>query len=390
MSYHKKPEKVGRQRTEGRKRMAEHRRRKGRLRSGFTTGTAAAAAAKVAVAALLEGRIPSAVKISLPAGEDIEIPVHSCSVTDESSAVCTVIKDAGDDPDVTHRAEIGAKVWLSDTQEHIVITGGRGVGRVTRPGLAVLPGNPAINPGPQKMIKRSVRQAIDSYRKQCGVHVEIFVPKGEEIAARTLNARLGIIGGISILGTTGVVKPMSHKAYIATIASAMSVARASGMDTVVCATGRRSERYAMQHFPELAEPAFIQVGDYFEKSMKLAAENRFKNIVLAVFFGKAVKMARGDPHTHAARSLMGLDHTARRAEKIHGSRRLAERIAACNTAREAFFLIRENCPAIFEDTAEAMILSAQKFAGNTPRVRAVIFNYEGGAAADVIGGREAL
>ncbi|MFW6080357.1 MAG: cobalt-precorrin-5B (C(1))-methyltransferase CbiD [Desulfosalsimonas sp.] len=370
--------------------MSGERRQKRRLRWGFTTGTAAAAAAKAAGLVLLEGRIPSAVKISLPAGYDIEIPVHSCSITNESSAVCTVIKDAGDDPDATHGAEIGAKVRLSAAHDGIVITGGTGVGQVTRPGLEVAPGEPAINPGPQKIITQSLNEVLNAHSGKTGLHAEIFVPRGEKIATRTLNARLGIIGGISILGTTGVVKPMSHEAYVATISSAMSVAGASGTDTVVCATGRRSERYAMEMFAGLAEPAFVQIGDYFEKSMKLAAKNGFKKIVLAVFFGKAVKMAQGTPHTHAAKSRMGLDQLAEWAVRISGDTGLAEKIASSNTARQAFFMIRKTCPALLEHTAERMILSAADFSKARAGIRAVIFDYEGGAAADIVRTREEL
>ncbi|MFP4453717.1 MAG: cobalt-precorrin-5B (C(1))-methyltransferase CbiD [Desulfobacterales bacterium] len=361
----------------------KNRDQKKRLRSGFTTGCAAAAAAKAAVLALLDTHTPSVVDISLLTGDSLKIAVHKCSITNASTAAATVIKDAGDDPDVTNRAEIGARVRLRQNTRDLIITGGHGVGTVTRPGLEISPGNAAINPGPVKMITQSVKQALDSFSDLRGAEIKIFVPRGEEIAARTLNARLGITGGISILGTTGVVKPMSHEAYIATIASGMSVAAACKTGSVICTTGRRSERYSQALFPEKAERAFVQIGDYFEKSMKLAVKNGFSSVVLAVFFGKAVKIAQGAPHTHAARSRMGLDKLSSWVLACCGDNRLAQEVADSNTARQAFFIIRENCPEVFKDIAERMICAAQNFAGCPIEVRSVIFDYQGGVAADI-------
>jgi cobalt-precorrin-5B (C1)-methyltransferase len=234
---------------------------KRKLKSGFTTGTTAAAAAKGALIYLLEGKAPSRVVIELLTGDKIMIPIHWSQRKGHQEAVCTAIKDAGDDPDVTHKAEIGANVKLSGPRgdsgaslrvfNGIKITGGIGVGRITKPGLEVPPGEPAINPGPRKMITQAIKEVLDEHQIQSNVSVEVFVPKGEEIAKKTLNARLGILGGISILGTTGIVRPMSHDAFIATIESALSVAQASGQKKVILTTGRRSERFA-QHLYKLA------------------------------------------------------------------------------------------------------------------------------------------
>jgi len=361
-----------------------------KLKAGFTTGTAAAAAAKAAVLALLGKYPPAKVRVRLLTGDFIDIVVHGCSVENAFTASATVIKDAGDDPDVTHRAEIGARVTLLEPEKGLVITGGPGVGRITRPGLEVAPGSPAINPGPQKMIRQSVRQVLDDFADPRGAAIEIFVPEGEKIAKHTLNARLGIIGGISILGTTGVVKPMSHEAYIATISSGMSVAKAAGSDVVVCTTGRRSERHAQALFSDLPEPAFVQIGDYFEKSMQMASDYGFTRAVLAVFFGKAVKMAQGAAHTHAARSRMGLETLAGWVQKRCPDKKLARQVASANTARSAFFIIRDNCPAVLADTAGRMISSAAGFTGRDIKIRAIIFDYEGGVAADSAEAKGAL
>lgn len=360
-----------------------------KLRTGFTTGTAAAAAAKGAALAALGRQAPGWVNVRLVTGDTLRIAVHTCTVTGPSAAVCTVIKDAGDDPDVTHGAKIGARVTLAGAGTGLKIKGGPGVGTVTRPGLEIPPGAPAINPGPQKMIRQSVQEALDANADPRGAEIEIFAPRGEAIAKRTLNARLGIVGGISILGTTGVVRPMSHEAYIATIASAMSVAKACGADTVVCATGRRSERHAQALFADLPEPAFVQIGDYFEKSMQLAAKNGFPRVVLAAFFGKAVKMARGLPHTHAAKSAMQLADLAAWVRARHPDPALAEKVKTANTAREAFFHIHPACPGLFADMADRIIRAARAFAGNGAEVRVVIFDYEGGVAVDA-DNREAI
>jgi cobalt-precorrin-5B (C1)-methyltransferase len=296
-----------------------------------------------------------------------------------------VIKDAGDDPDVTHKAEIGAVVKLmgpGSKNNNISIRGGPGVGKITKPGLEMPPGEPAINSGPRKMINQAIKETLDEHQIQQAVTVEVFVPRGVEIAKKTLNARLGILGGISILGTTGLVRPMSHDAFIATIESALSVARASGNRKVVLTTGRRSERYAQQRWPLLAEEAFIQIGDFFKRSLEMAAHHGFAQITLAVFFGKALKMAQGVPHTHAAKSRLTLDQFSEWAMQITRNSKLSQRILAANTARHAFDIINPDHPELIAHVGQQVISSAMMFAGKTRRIQCVIFDYEGKAAFD--------
>ncbi len=355
---------------------------KRRLRSGFTTGTSAAASAVAAAGLLLQGKCPKQVRVRLLTGDDLDIAVHACGTGCEDSVWCTVIKDAGDDPDVTNKAEIGARVSRLENTDEISICAGEGVGRVTKPGLELAPGEPAINPGPRRMIRESLEKVLQEMGVQDGLRVEVFVPRGEQIARRTLNHRLGIVGGISILGTTGVVRPMSHAAYMATIDSALSVARACGLDRVVCTTGRRSERFAQGIFPELAEEGFVQIGDYFAESMKRAALKGHKEVVLVVFFGKAVKMAQGAPHTHAAKSRLALEDLGRMVLEICSAAELAERVATANTAREAFFMLQDECPEIFEWVVRRMTDQARAFAGSGINVRAVLLDFEGRIAED--------
>ena len=170
------------------------------------------------------------------------------------------------------------------------------MGLVTKPGLGIPTGQPAITPGPLTMIANSVKEVLADHPTKRGIHVRVFVPEGERLARNTLNARLGILGGLSILGTTGVVRPMSHDAYIATIEKSMDVALAANEQTLVLTTGRRSERFAQQVLPRLNEVAFIQIGDFFQAALSAAAHRGFASVILGVsFFGKAVKMAQNTP-----------------------------------------------------------------------------------------------
>ncbi|PID74143.1 MAG: cobalamin biosynthesis protein CbiD [Desulfobacterales bacterium] len=354
-------------------------RKKQKLRTGFTTGAAAAAAAKGALLFLVDGTAPESVWISFIGGGGREIPIHSRRMVD-GRAVCTVIKDAGDDPDITHRAEIGVSLkWEPAPASGIIITGGRGVGRVTKPGLEIPPGGPAINPGPQKMIRAALTEILAERNITAPrrLEVDVFVPEGEELSKKTLNSRLGILGGISILGTTGLVRPMSHAAYIATIASAMSVARACSVKRVYLTTGRRSEKHAIRLHPDEPAEAFIQIGDFFQKSLRLASETGMDAAVLTVFYGKALKMAYGFPHTHAAKSDMCMKRLTGWVTEYSSDQRLAREVRKANTARQAFFLLKDVCPEAIARTGREMIRSARKFASADMTIHALIMDFEG-------------
>ncbi len=362
------------------------------LRTGFTTGTAAAAASKAAVYLLIKNELPQQVSVLLLTGERIQIPIESGFVKG-NAAECTVRKDAGDDPDITHKAIIGSRVTFITSPQSanhnprtvIRITGGHGVGTVTKPGLEVPPGEPAINPGPKKMITQSVIEVLQECNIQnIALNVEIFVPEGIDLAKKTLNAKLGIIGGISILGTTGIVKPLSHEAYIATIKSAISVAYAAGIRTIVLTTGRRSERFAQEKWSELPVEAFVQIGDYFKDSVTQAAESGFHKIILAVFFGKAVKMAQGFPNTHAANARLDTESLAEWAKDVTHDNDLYEKIRKAVAARHVLELVRNNHKKVIHEVGKRMMLSAKNFAGSGVILEGYIFDYNGGALfADV-------
>ena len=359
------------------------------LEKGFTTGAAASAAVKAALTRLLTGAAPPEVDIVFLGGGTRTVPVHQVRCLTENCCEALIVKDAGDDPDITHKARIGARVTLlpldPDQAMQVKISGGPGVGRVTKPGLELAVGEPAINPGPRQMIREAVQAVCDSFGsgRQHRVDVMVFVPEGEALARKTLNARLGILGGISILGTTGVVTPMSHDAYIATIRAGIQVAAARGIDTLVFTTGRRSERHAMNRFPAFFEEAFIQTGDFFRAAITEALVHpAVTRIIYTVFFGKAVKMALGYEHTHAARSGMALDTLADWAKKITGSDTLAGQISGANTARHAFSFIHPEYPDLICHVGQKIRENARAFAEKKIRIRVIVLDFDGRAIFD--------
>ncbi|CCK78179.1 cobalt-precorrin-5B (C(1))-methyltransferase CbiD [Desulfobacula toluolica] len=354
------------------------------LKKGFTTGAAAAAAVKAALLSFFF-KDPDFVEILFLTGEKKKIDIKSIKKISENTVEVLVVKNAGDDPDITHKAEIGVRVTVSDSNEFAIqIIGGKGVGTVTKPGLELPVGEPAINPGPRTMIRNSVADVFDRFNvRQKKVDVEIFVPQGEVLAQKTLNARLGILGGISILGTTGLVTPMSHDAYIATIKSSICVAAAMGIDTLVFTTGRRSERFAIEIFKSFGEEAFIQTGDFFKASLDMAMLNSgIKSIIYTVFFGKAVKMALGFEHTHAAKSELTLKKLSTWAMDITGNRKLESLICRANTARHAFSYIYPEYPELMVYVGKKIIQTATRFSYNKLKIKVIILDFDGTIAFD--------
>jgi cobalt-precorrin-5B (C1)-methyltransferase len=352
------------------------------LRQGFSTGTAAAAAAQGALRELLDLPCPDKVEVPLPGGGSLTIPLHYHRRYDNRGEAA-VIKDAGDDPDVTNRAEIGARVWRlngSGGKEEVEFHGGAGVGRVTKPGLALAVGEPAINPVPRRMIRRSLElvweQVFPGQPLRLGV--EIFVPRGEELARHTLNPRLGILGGISILGTTGLVKPFSHEAYRATIVAGLKVAQAAGLRQIVFSTGGKSESHLQALLPDLPEEAFVQMGDYVRFALKTAGNLKFAAITVGAFFGKAVKIAQGKGHTHASRGLADLKELGRLVLETTGDVRLAQEVSGANTGRQALeiLLAAQALPAVAA-VGQQMLAALRAYAGPNPTLAAVILDFNG-------------
>ncbi|MCF6095267.1 cobalt-precorrin-5B (C(1))-methyltransferase [Microaerobacter geothermalis] len=315
------------------------------LRYGYTTGSCATATAKAALLALIEQKKQEKVTIKLPTGEAVTFQLKNCEFTGEM-AVARVIKDGGDDPDATHGALIETTVtWKPEPG--IVLEGGKGVGRVTKPGLPVPVGEAAINPVPRKMIMETVQEVLEEYRITLGVKVVVSVPDGEEIAKKTLNGRLGIIGGISILGTRGIVVPFSNAAYKASIVQAIRVAILSGCDHLVLSTGGRSEKYGMEMYPTLPEEAFIEMGDFVGFALKQCKKENVKRVTLMGMMGKFSKLAQGVMMVHAKSAPVDFGFLSQIAEESGVPEQLREQILKANTASQVGDLMLEHGQRLF-------------------------------------------
>ncbi|HEV8224962.1 MAG TPA: cobalt-precorrin-5B (C(1))-methyltransferase [Rubrobacteraceae bacterium] len=310
-----------------------------KLRTGWTTGTCAAAAAKAAATALITGEPQGRVEVSLPGKGDkrrVSFEVERCEVG-EGWAEAVVIKDAGDDPDVTHGARLTARVSWKE-EPGISLDRGEGVGVVTKPGLGLPVGGPAINDVPRRMISYSLDEVLHAGER--GVRVVISVPGGEKMAEKTTNARLGIVGGISILGTTGIVRPFSTAAWAASVVQAVDVMGAQGLDTFVLSTGGLTERAAMRLLPDLEEVCFIEVGDFTGQAIKGAVKNGLRRGFFVGMAGKLTKLAAGVMMTHWTRSKVDNELLAEITEEAGGDAQLVEEVKGANTARHAYELWR--------------------------------------------------
>ena len=381
-----------------------------KLREGFTTGSAATGAALAALQLLCHGCAPDTVRVPLPpfaspqqGGNGVQpeprgwlvLPVANCDSGPAPelaarwaannfehcdpppqgiirSAHASIIKDGGDDPDATSGARITATVVESILPQNreevaepgnIIIKGGPGVGRVTLPGLPVPVGQAAINPVPRQQISLALQAQKYASADSTMLTVFVSVPLGSELAQKTFNPRLGIEGGISILGTQGTVRPYSHAAWKATIEQGLAVAAATGCRTLCLTTGRRSERLLMERYPQLPERCFVQVADFAQFSLNAAGAMDFERIVWGCFFGKLVKLAQGHTYTHAKDSTLDMQALAQLAQAAKA--RCASEVARCITAAHALELLLADAagPRVIEQVARLAMQTAQNFSG---------------------------
>jgi cobalt-precorrin-5B (C1)-methyltransferase len=299
------------------------------LRTGWTTGTCASAAAKAAATALRDQAPQHRVEIGLPSGRRVAFPVESCAYSPQQGTA-VVVKDAGDDPDVTHGAHLTATVrWR--TEPGVALEGGEGVGVVTKPGLGIEVGEPAITATPRVMITNAVAEVTAR-----GALVTISVPGGERMARKTTNARLGVLGGISILGTTGIVRPFSTASWRASVEQAVSVMAAQGERTVVLCTGGRTEKAAMALRPDLPEVCFVEVGDFTGAALRRATAAGLDKVIFVGMAGKLAKLAAGVLMTHYTRSKVDLGLLGEVTTAAGGPPGLAGEVTAANTGRHAY------------------------------------------------------
>ena len=346
------------------------------MRRGWTTGTCATAAAKAAFSALVTGEFPDPVEVTLPRGERPSF-VLALTRKEGNSATAGVIKDAGDDPDVTHGALIVATVRPGAPGAGVTFRAGEGVGMVTRPGLPIPPGEPAINPVPRRMIRDAIAEVADAVGHAADAEVEISIPGGEALAAKTLNGRLGIVGGLSILGTTGIVVPYSCSAWIHSIHRGIDVARAAGVTHVAGATGASSEA-AVQKLYGLPEIALIDMGDFVGGMLKYVRAHPLPRVTIAGGVAKMTKLAQGLTDLHSKRGEVDRALLADFVRAAGGSQELAARIVAANTAAEAFALARAEGVALGDAVARAARQTAERVvAGSDVAIEVVLFDRDG-------------
>lgn len=310
-----------------------------KLRLGYTTGSCAAAAAKAATILLLSGKAPKTVSLLTPKGIKLELEVQNPN-TDGKSASCAIEKDSGDDPDVTKGTLIYAEVSLNYKKD-IFVDGGFGVGRVTKPGLDQPVGAAAINSVPRKMIREAVEEVCKLYDCQEGIDVVISAPDGEKLAKKTFNPRIGIVGGISILGTSGIVEPMSEAALVDTIKTELKVRRAAGKETVLLTPGNYGSDFicdVLQISPETA----VQTSNFIGDALEFCSELGFKSVMLVGHIGKLVKIGGGMLNTHSKYGDCRMEILAANAAVCGLSADKVEEILNCVACDEAVRILREN------------------------------------------------
>lgn len=295
------------------------------LHSGLTTGTCATAAAVAAAKKLFEHETPSSVPVRLPNGETIM--VGDVDYLDTPANTCSIRKDSGDDPDVTRGIEIRVTLTPSD---HFEVRGGEGIGIITQQGFDYPPGSPAINKAPREMLWDNLKR---------NVIVTISVPEGEAIAPRTFNPRLGIVGGISIIGVSGIIKPFSEEGFIGSIRKCMEVAKASGADRVVINSGAKSEQFVKAHYPELPAACFVEYGNFIGETIKIAAELAIPNVTLGIMLGKAVKLAEGNLDTHSHKVVMNKTFIKQMLGEACCEESVIDRVDGMTLARELWSIV---------------------------------------------------
>ena len=350
------------------------------LRTGYTTGTCAAAATKAALSTLVNKEKLSKVNVSLPKDKQITIDIAWIKQNDDRTVTAAVIKDGGDDPDVTNGVEICSTVSLLETADKIVIDGGIGVGRVTKPGLGLEIGKAAINPTPLKMIYHAIEEILSQEKKKShGLSVIISVPEGQEIAKKTDNPRLGILGGISILGTTGIVIPYSTASFAASIRQSIDVSRAMRSDSVILTTGGRSEDFARAIYgTTIADHAYIQIGDFIGFGIKQCAIKEIKRAYVVGFIGKITKMAMGIKQTHVKGSHVDMNFLAEIASRCGADKELVKQIKGANTARHVSEMIdKYGLNSFYDNVCKEVHIHLTKYSHSQLKIKIILLDFDG-------------
>jgi cobalt-precorrin-5B (C1)-methyltransferase len=345
------------------------------LRKGWTTGTCATAAAAAAYHALLTGTFPDPVTVALPRGGSATLPLSRARLRN-GEATAGIVKDAGDDPDVTHGAEVVAAVAAAPAGSGVAFRAGEGVGTVTLPGLPLPPGEPAINPGPREMIRRAIAEIAARCGGSGDALVTLSIPGGEALAAKTLNGRLGIKGGLSVLGTTGIVVPFSCSAWIHSIYRGIDVARAAGLDHLAAATGSTSEA-AVKVLYDLPEPALIDMGDFVGGTLKYLRTHPVPRLTLAGGFGKLVKLAQGHLFLHSSKSRVDMGALTTSLAALGAPAETVAAARGANTAAQVLSMAEANgLPLARHIAQQARAVALEALAGETA-IEVIVFDRAG-------------
>jgi len=349
---------------------------KGKLRTGFTTGTCATAASKAGILAIINQQSLNNVDVILPKRDKINIQINSCNFS-KDNAQCSVIKDGGDDPDVTHGAEIFVDISLTDKIGSIEIDGGKGVGRVTKPGLGLEIGTAAINPTPKKMILENIQEVGEEVLGKNGIKIVVSVPTGEELAKKTDNPRIGILDGISILGTSGIVIPYSTASFAAAIRQQIDVVSSMNDEEVVLTTGGRSEDFAREII-KLPDHSFIQMGDFSGYTIQQCAKKSLKKAYVAGFIGKLAKMAAGVKQTHVKGGKVNMKFLSELAKRCNANSETIRKILGANTARNVQeIVIEDNVDGFFDEITKETCNQMRQHSEEKIPVEVILFNFDG-------------
>lgn len=343
-----------------------------RAGSGFTTGTCAQAAAKGAAIMLTTKKLLKDVLVRTPSGDNLKLELIDQKIKNDSAS-CAVIKDSGDDPDITDGIKIYAEVKFSSSKG-LNIKGGKGIGRVTKPGLAVEVGEYAINPVPRKMIEKEVSRFLP---KDKGIEVIISAPKGEELARNTFNPRLGIVGGISIIGTSGIVLPKSLDAYKASLSLQLDVLKAEGYKKAILVLGYVGEKFAREEL-KADKDSIIKIGDHVGFMLKDCLKKEIKEILLIGHIGKLVKIAKGQFNTHSKFGDNRIDTIADCAKAYGAKRKVIEELLSQSSAEATIEILRKNkLMGVFREIGKKIIISINEFLGSSIDIKCILLSLKG-------------
>lgn len=349
------------------------------LKKGFTSGTCAQAAVKGACIMLTERKRIENIEVLTPCGVNLFIKLTDQEIGSDF-ARCAVIKDSGDDPDVTSGAKIFAEVKLS-AKKGVTIKGGKGVGKVTKPGLAVRVGDWAINPVPRKMILAEASKFLPEIK---GFTITISVPQGEELAKRTFNPKLGIVGGISIIGTTGIVEPKSLDAYKASLALELDVLKAQGYNSVVFVLGYVGEKFCLS-----LRMGSIKIGDHIGFMLEECAKRKMKEVLLIGHIGKLIKVTQGQFNTHCSFGDQRLESIARYAQAYGADKQALEKILSQKTAEAAIVILKEaGLSAVFDAIARDVSQKSMELVKNKVVIKCILLSLNGEVLAETVPRKE--